>query len=123
MKLEYTFRLYLNADDQRVLGNGGAQILEAVDEYGSITEAAEELEMSYKFVWDYLVRMRRRLHQPVVVTRRGGPRIGKKKGGGGTALTPVSRALLKEFRDTQRLVQSITSKREVVTVRALKSST
>jgi len=92
--------------------------LEAVNEYGSITEAAEELEMSYKFVWDYLVRMRRRLHQPIVVTRRGGARIGKKKGGGGTALTPAARALLREFRDTQRLVRSMTSKR-VVTVRAI----
>ena len=92
--------------------------MEAVNEYGSITEAAEELEMSYKFVWDYLVRMRRRLHQPIVVTRRGGARIGKKKGGGGTALTPAARALLREFRDTQRLVRSMTSKR-VVTVRAI----
>lgn len=121
MKLQYTFRLYLNADGQRVLGNGGAQILEAVDNYGSITEAAMELEMSYKFVWDYLVRMRRRLHQAVVVTRRGGARTGKKKGGGGTALTPVAKALLKEFRETQRLVQSITSKREIATVRTVKS--
>ena len=74
LKLHYTFRLYLNVDDKRVLGKGGAQILEAVDEYGSIAEAAEELEMSYKFVWDYLTRMRRRLQQPVVVTRRGGAR-------------------------------------------------
>ena len=116
LNLRYTFRLYLNANDQRVLGKGGAQILEAVNEYGSIAEAAEELEMSYKFVWDYLIRMRRRLQQPVVVTRRGGAQR-KKKGGGGTTLTPVAKALVKEFRETERLVWNITSKRGIVTVR------
>jgi molybdate transport system regulatory protein len=109
--LAYTFRLYLNSDDQRILGKGGAQILEAVDEYGSITAAAEELEMSYKFIWDYLTRMRRRLHQPMIVTHRGGSRKGW-KGGGGTRLTPVASTLLKEFKETERFVQNILTKRE-----------
>lgn len=111
-KLQYSFRLYLNAEGQRVLGKGGAQILEAIDECGSIAAAAEELEMSYKFTWDYLIRMRRRLHQPVILTRRGGTRGGKKKGGGGTTLTPAARAILKEFRETERLLESTLSKRE-----------
>jgi molybdate transport system regulatory protein len=109
--LEYTFRLYLNADGQRVLGKGGAQILEAVQRYGSISVAAKRLDMSYKFTWDYLTRMRRRLHQPLVVTYRGGTRNGKKKGGGGTTLTPVARALLKDFKDTEREMRSVLSKR------------
>jgi len=113
MKLQYTFRLYLNCDGQRLLGKGGAQILEAVEEYGSITQAAEELEMSYKFVWGYLTRMRRRLHRPLVMTRRGGARR-KHKGGGGTTLTPAARTLLKEFKETERLVQNIVSKRQIV---------
>ena len=95
--------------------------MEAVDEYGSIAEAAEELEMSYKFVWDYLTRMRRRLQQPVVVTRRGGARAGKKKGGGGATLTPVAKTLLREFRESERLVRNITSKREAVAARSIRS--
>ena len=88
--------------------------MEAVDEYGSITAAAEELEMSYKFVWDYLTRIRRRLRQPVIVTRRGGTRARKKKGGGGTTLTPIARVLLKEFKETERQVRNILTKREKV---------
>ena len=116
MNLQYTFRLYLNVKGQRVLGKGGAQILEAIAQCGSIAEAAEDLDMSYKFVWDYLVRMRRRLHRPLVVTHRGGMQNGKKKGGGGTTLTPVARALLREFKETERLVQNIVSKRRIVNV-------
>jgi len=91
--------------------------LEAVDEYGSIAAAAEELEMSYKFTWDYLIRMRTRLHQPVIVTRRGGTRDGRKKGGGGATLTPAARALLKEFRQTERLVRKMLLNRERGAVR------
>jgi molybdate transport system regulatory protein len=119
--LRYDFRLYLNANGQRVLGKGGAQILEAVDEYGSITAAAEELEMSYKFTWDYLIRMTRRLHEPVIVTRRGGTQNGKKKGGGGTTLTPIARTLLREFRATERLVRNTLTKRETATARSISS--
>jgi len=115
--LAYTFRLYLNSDDERILGKGGAQILEAVDEYGSITAAAKKLEMSYKFTWDYLIRMRRRVHQPVIVTHRGGTRAGKKRGGGGTMLTPTARTLLKEFKETERQVQNLLRKRETITAR------
>ena len=117
INLQYTFRLYLNCEGQRLLGKGGAQILEAVEEYGSIAQAAEELEMSYKFVWAYLTRMRRRLHRPLVMTHRGGTQDRKHKGGGGTTLTPVARTLLKEFKETERRVQNIVSKRQIVKVR------
>jgi molybdate transport system regulatory protein len=112
-KLEYTFGLYLNADGRRVIGEDGAEILEAVEEYGSIAAAAKKLEISYKFTWNCLLRMTRSLRQPVVVTRRGTTRYARRKGGGGTTLTPVARALLKEFRETERFMQQVLARREV----------
>ena len=115
-KLEYTFGLYLNADGRRVLGKDEAEILEALEEYGSIAAAAKKLEISYKFTWNCLVRMTRSLHQPVVVTRRGTARYARRKGGGGTTLTPVARVLLKEFRETERLMRQSLSNRERLTV-------
>ena len=48
-KLEYTFGLYLNADGRRVFGKDGAEIPEALEEYGSVAAAAKKLEISYKF--------------------------------------------------------------------------
>jgi molybdate transport system regulatory protein len=112
-KLQYTFRLYLNnAAGERVLGKGGAQILEAIKEYGSIVAAAKNLNMSYKFVCDYLARMKKRLKEPIVVTHRGGADSGRKKGGGGTALTPLAGSLLREFESTQRLIGNTLSSRK-----------
>ena len=100
----YTFRLYLNADGKRVFGKGGAQILEAIDKYGSIDGAAKKLEMSYKFVWDYLTRMRKILKEQIILTHRGGIGRRKKRGGGGATLTPLARKLLKDYTSKQALV-------------------
>jgi molybdate transport system regulatory protein len=109
-KLQYTFRLYLNnAAGMRLLGKGGAEILKAINRYGSMAAAARHLGMSYKFVWGYLIRMQKRLNQPVVITHRGGADRGKRKGGGGTILTPVASNLLREFESTQRLIENTLS--------------
>jgi molybdate transport system regulatory protein len=112
-RLRYSYRLYLDAAGKRVLGKGGAQILEAIDRTGSITAAAAQLEMSYKFVWDYLMRIGEILNEPIIVTRRGGSAHHKKKGGGGTILTPLGNALLKEFRLTEASVNRTLSQRSI----------
>ena len=110
--LFYSFRLYLDSNGERVLGKGGALILEAIDEHGSIALAAEELGMSYKFVWDYLRRMRQRLGRPLIMTHRGGTPNTKRRGGGGTTLTPLGRRLLGDFRVTETLVRRMLSERK-----------
>jgi molybdate transport system regulatory protein len=111
--LEYSFRLYLNAGGKRILGKGGAQILSAINRHGSMTMAARELHMSYKFMWDYLTRMRKRLEKPVIVTHRGGTRRTRRKGGGGTTLTPTAKALLKDYEATEKRLHRILSKKKV----------
>lgn len=111
-KLEYAFRLYLNVNGRTVFGKDEAEILEAVEEYGSIGAAAKKLETSYKFTWKRLIQLTRTLHQRVVVTRRGTTRYATKKGGGGTTLTPAAKVLLKEFRETERIMRQSLSRRE-----------
>jgi len=96
-RLRYSFRLYVLSDGKRVLGKGGAQILNAIDRLGSLSAAADELKMSYRFVWRYVRRIEDRLGSPVVVTRRGGTPHVSGKGGGGADLTPVAKTLLKGY--------------------------
>ena len=110
---EYSFRLYLNADGKRVLGKGGAQILEAIEECGSISGAAKKLGMSYKFMWDYLVRIRRIVKTQIVVTYRGGAER-HRKGGGGTTLTPFARRMLEEFNSTEANLKRILNRRRII---------
>jgi molybdate transport system regulatory protein len=110
---EYSFRLYLNEGGNRVLGKGGAQILEAIEECGTITGAAKKLGMSYKFMWDYLIRIRKILKTPIVVTYRGG--AGRhRKGGGGTTLTPFARNMLEEFQATETNIKKMLNRRRII---------
>ncbi len=117
VKFEYTFRLYLNADGKRVLGKGGAQILEAIEECGSISDAAKKLGMSYKFMWDYLTRIRRIVKTPIVVTYRGGAKS-HRKGGGGTILTPFARKMLEEFHSTETYLKKNLIRRRITLTKA-----
>jgi molybdate transport system regulatory protein len=104
-RLQYSFRLYIVSGRQRVLGKGGAQILEAVQRRGSLSAAANELQMSYRFVWNYIKRIENRLGRPVIATRRGGTARGHAKGGGGAELTSIARLLLEQYTATEKRLQ------------------
>jgi molybdate transport system regulatory protein len=98
MKLKYKF--WFEKDGEPVLGKGGAEILKAISEAGSITGAAEMLGMSYRFVWNYLQKMESRIGK-VVEKERGG------KAGGGTTLTPLGKTLLRQYLNIEEQMKRI----------------
>jgi len=89
----------LTAKGRYAIGDGGAEILEAVDRCGSITKAAEEAGVSYKYAWDQLANIEKIAGQPILRTRRGGEK------GGGAELTGAGRAILKEYHRLKRYVR------------------
>jgi len=86
------FKIWLEGKKGPILGKGGAAILEAIKKYGSISKAAEKLNMSYKYVWDYISRIEKITGKNIVKTYRGGA------GGGKAKLTEEGIKLLREFR-------------------------
>ncbi|MEM3607541.1 MAG: TOBE domain-containing protein [Candidatus Bathyarchaeia archaeon] len=91
-KARPTAKIWIEYKGTPILGSGGAAILKAVKEERSLSKAAEKLGMSYRYVWNYLARVRDALGEHVVETFKGG-RIG----GGGAKLTPLGEHLLKEY--------------------------
>ena len=81
------------------LGAGRAALLEAIERYGSITQAARSLGVSYRAAWQWIDRMNERAGGPLVETISGGT------GGGGTRLTPLARSLIKAYQLADRGVQ------------------
>src|SRR3990170_4353771 len=73
-----TAKVWLEYKGEPILGEGGATILEAVEKEKSISNAAIKIGMSYRYVWNYLAKMRKALDEPIVETFKGG-----KAGGGG----------------------------------------
>ncbi len=86
-------KVWLEYGGKPILGKGGAEILEAVKEGGSISKAAKKTGMSYRYVWNYLAKMEKVLQEPIVETHRGG-----RSGGGGAKLTELRESLLEEYR-------------------------
>jgi molybdate transport system regulatory protein len=86
------FKFWITLEGKRVLGKGGAAILEEIGKEESISKAAKKLGMSYRYVWNYLDNVKRIVGQPIVQTFRGG-----RYGGGGAKLTELGKCLLSEY--------------------------
>jgi len=97
-----SFKVWLESDGKHVLGEGGVEILRAVDECKSLTAAAKSAKVSYKYAWDQIAEMERAIGIPVIRTRRGG-----RSGGGGAELTEAGRILLKQYRRVQTYVARV----------------
>ncbi len=63
-----------------VFGRGKRCLLEAIDKYGSINQAAKEIKISYRKAWSYLNAMEERLGMRLIDRQTGG------KDGGGADL-------------------------------------
>jgi molybdate transport system regulatory protein len=102
-----TCKIWLEYKGKPVLGKGGAEILQAIKEKKSISKAARNLGMSYRYVWNYLEKMSQVLKKPVVETFRGG-----KHGGGGAVLTELGENLLREYRRMEGYVGGLLADEE-----------
>lgn len=93
-------KLRLQYDTPLVLGPGKAQLLELIDQLGSISAAGREMGMSYKRAWSLVEEMNAAFAQPVVDSSRGGA------GGGGAVLTGTGREVLAHFRKLEHLLET-----------------
>ena len=95
-------KVWLEYRGEPLLGKGGAEILEAIKDVESISKAAKKAEMSYRYVWNYLAKLEKRLGEPVVKTFKGGS-----KGGGGAILTELGKKLLDEYHRAEYFMSEV----------------
>jgi len=86
-------------DGTPVMGEGKAELLELIDETGSLSDAASTMGMSYRYAWGMVRRVSEAAGGPVVKSVRGGST------GGHTMLTPLGRHLLETFRRVEQALQ------------------
>ncbi len=85
-------KLWLEYKGHPLIGKGGAEILRTIKQVESISKAAKQAGMSYRYVWNYLAKLEKTLGEPVVRTYKGGS-----KGGGGAVLMELGETLLAEY--------------------------
>jgi molybdate transport system regulatory protein len=110
-------KVWLELKGKRILGKGGVAILQQIDRTHSISNAAEELGMSYRYVWNYLKEIKDAVGEPVVETFKGG-----KTGGGGARLNALGQHLVNEYNWISKNVETYITDKELLEVRVVKIS-
>ena len=91
--MDYTIKskIWIEANGEILLGEGRVRLLKAIEETGSLSQAAKKLNMSYKKAWGLINDVNSRAESPVVEKSIGG------KKGGGTVLTEYGKMLIRAF--------------------------
>ena len=97
-------KLWIATDCGCVLfGEGRKRLLEAIEEYGSLSQAAKKLAISYRKAWGDLKKTEERLGFHIINRSRGGA------GGGFSGLSEEGKELLKSYRafkkDAEKAIQ------------------
>jgi molybdenum ABC transporter molybdate-binding protein len=94
-------RVWIERGGQAVLGEGKAELLAAIDQERSITNAAKSVGMSYRRAWNLIQEINAAAGEPLVEAATGGV------AGGGARLTPQGRAAVDVYEKVrQSLVES-----------------
>lgn len=84
--------LWIEHNGQRFFGPGPVELLELIEETGSINQAAKKMDMSYKKAWGIINNLNTTATQPLVVTATGGQK------GGGSTISAEAKALIAYYR-------------------------
>jgi molybdate transport system regulatory protein len=89
-------RIWIESENNVLLGEGRVQLLKAINETGSLSKAAKSINISYKKAWGLLDSINKSAKKPVTINSVGG------KGGGGAELTDYGKALILVFEDINK---------------------
>jgi len=99
-------RIWIDGIEGTFLGYGRIVLLERIRAYGSISQAAKSMEMSYRHAWELVESMNRQAARPLVKAITGG------RGGGGAQLTEEGERAVTLFRGLYADFQDFLNKEE-----------
>jgi molybdate transport system regulatory protein len=89
--LEIKYRLWLDAEGEKIFGAGPIELLKGIKASGSLSAASKQMGMSYSKAWNLIKRLETHLGLSLVEKRVGGVH------GGGAILTPEAVMLIERF--------------------------
>lgn len=109
-KAQLKLHVRILSDEQIAFGPGKAELLEAIQRTGSISQAAKSMNMSYRRAWQLVDTMNQCFHSNLVDTQTGGTH------GGGAIVTELGQVILSKFRTMeQQAVQAVDAEFEAIT--------
>jgi molybdate transport system regulatory protein len=92
-------KVWLEVDGKLFMGWGRAQLLERIDELGSISAAARSMKLAYRNAWLWVEAMNRLAPRPLVEKTTGGSR------GGHARLTEEGRRIVDAYKRVRSSVR------------------
>lgn len=86
-------KVWLEKDGELYMGWGRVMLLERIDKFGSIAEAARSMSLSYRNAWLWVEAVNRLAPAPLVEKTTGGA------GGGHARLTEEGRKVISEYKE------------------------
>jgi len=103
--LEIKSKLWIESKGKPVFGRGRRFLLEAIDKYGSINQAAKEINISYRKAWGYIKAMEERLGFKLIERQTGG------RNGGGATLTEEAKKFLTKYGELEMGIRELVDER------------
>lgn len=94
-----------NEDHELLFGKGKTEILELIEQEGSIAGAAEKMGLNYKKAWSHIKILQKNIEDELVVPQKGG------HGRGGTSLTPKAMELINLYKQLQNEIEDFANRR------------
>ena len=105
MDVRIRSKLWIEVDGLPVFGRGRRLLLEAIDKYGSLNQAAKEINISYRKAWGYIKAMEERLGIKLVERQVGG------RYGGGATLTKEAFEFITKYEALEKGIRELVDDR------------
>lgn len=100
--LRFRSKIWLESEDGEVIFSyGKMKLLKEIDKTGSISKAAEEMDISFRKAWAMVKTINERAKKPIILTKTGG------KGGGGAQLTKEGKEIVNTYFEINNQVEHL----------------
>jgi molybdate transport system regulatory protein len=103
--LEIRSKIWIERGENVVLSDWRVELLEAIDAHGSLSRAAEALDIPYRTAWERVKATEAEVGVRLLESESGGA------SGGSSRLTPEARELCRRFRRVSAGIQELVSQR------------
>jgi len=108
-EIQIKYKIWLRKKTgEDVLGKGGADLLQAIDQLRDLGKATQKVNCSYKYAWNILQKIKERYGENPVITHRGG--VG---GGGGIELSEFGLKILRIYKKFENYIENALSNSEL----------
>lgn len=103
--MEVKVKIWIEDDKENlVFGGGKTQILELIEQTGSISEAAKKVGMNYKKAWSHIKILQEYIEDELVIVQKG-------RTSGGTVLTAKAKEIIEKYKAYEKEVKTFSNTR------------